>query len=208
MSAVDYMPVLLAQITDLQLRVTKQESVLSAMKTELERLTGRNINVSNDTTVKTSVALLPTSSNTYVKQNRGTPSPRDGSSSGERTARKRPQIAKGDDSRGKELTIKDVLKPNEEVTLQIGTGKDSEGNFTYTTAIAVFDGSDLNVTKCDLVSSLVGTKSSKPGEILYKFIDLLKENGHIKRTFSIAPWKLCFVERDGKRLSLEQLRSQ
>jgi hypothetical protein len=50
-------------------------------------------------------------------------------------------------------------------------------------------------------------KSSKPGEILYKFIDELKSSGHIKKTFTIAPWKLCFVERDGVKKSLEELRT-
>jgi hypothetical protein len=53
----------------------------------------------------------------------------------------------------------------------------------------------------------VGKKTAKPGEILYKFIDELKNTGHIKRTFTIAPWRLCFVERDGVRKSLEELRS-
>ena len=78
----------------------------------------------------------------------------------------------------------------------------------YTSALAVFDGSDLLVTECPLVSSLVGIKSSKPGEILYKFIDELKSSGHIKRTFTIAPWKLCSVERNGKTMTLEEVRSQ
>jgi hypothetical protein len=50
-------------------------------------------------------------------------------------------------------------------------------------------------------------KSSKPGEILYKFIDELKNSGHIKKTFTIAPWKLCFVERNGIKKSLEELRT-
>jgi hypothetical protein len=105
------------------------------------------------------------------------------------------------------MSLSDVLKADEQVTIQVGTGKDAEGNFTYTTAQATFDGTDLNVTDCDLVGSLVGMKSSKPGEILYKFIDELKNGGHIKKTFSIAPWKLCFVVRNGVRQSLEELRT-
>ena len=105
------------------------------------------------------------------------------------------------------MSLSDVLKANESVTIQVGTGKDKEGNFTYTTAQATFDGTDLTVTECELVESIVGMKSSKPGEILYKFIDELKAGDHIKRTFTIAPWRLCFVERDGVRKSLEELRS-
>jgi hypothetical protein len=105
------------------------------------------------------------------------------------------------------MTLADVLQKDEVVTIQVGTGKDSEGNFTYTTAKGAFDGSDLLITECELAGGLVGMKSSKPGEILYRFIDLLKETGHIKKTFTIAPWKLCFVERGGVRKTLEELRN-
>jgi hypothetical protein len=105
------------------------------------------------------------------------------------------------------VSLSDVLSKDEHVTIQVGVGKDADGKFSYTSALAVFDGSDLLVTECPLVSSLVGVKSSKPGEILYKFIDELKSAGHIKRTFTIAPWKLCSVERDGKTMTLEEVRS-
>jgi hypothetical protein len=105
------------------------------------------------------------------------------------------------------MTLADVLKAEEEVTMEVRTGKDAEGNDTQATIVATFDGTDLVVKECELVESLVGMKSSKPGEILYKFIDELKAADHIKRTFTIAPWRLCFVERDGGRKSLEELRS-
>jgi hypothetical protein len=93
------------------------------------------------------------------------------------------------------------------VILFSASGKDAEGKFTYTTAQATFDGTDLTVTACELVEPLVGMKSSKPGEILYKFIDELKNAGHITKTFTIAPWRLCSVEREGNKMTLEQLRS-
>jgi hypothetical protein len=48
-------------------------------------------------------------------------------------------------------------------------------------------------------------KSLKPGEIVYKFINELKNLGHINKTFSVAPWKLCFITRNGIRKSLEEL---
>jgi hypothetical protein len=105
------------------------------------------------------------------------------------------------------MSLSDVLQKDEIVTIQVGTGKDSEGNFTNTTAKGTFDGNDLVINECDLVKSLVGMKSSKPGEILYKFIGELNNSGHIKKTFTIAPWKLCFVERNGVRKSLEELRN-
>jgi hypothetical protein len=105
------------------------------------------------------------------------------------------------------MTLADVLEKDEEVTMEVRTGKDKEGNDTQAVVVATFDGTDLVVTECELAESLVDMKSSKPGEILYKFIDELKNAGHIKRTFTIAPWRLCFVERDGVRKSLEELRS-
>jgi len=105
------------------------------------------------------------------------------------------------------MSLSDVLRSGEEVTMTVNTGKNDEGNFITTTVLASFDGTNLTVTGCDLVSSLVGTTSAKPGEILYKFIDGLMEGGHIKRKFSIAPWKLCSVVRDGQRRTLEQLRT-
>ncbi len=105
------------------------------------------------------------------------------------------------------MALSDVLEKDETVTIQVGTGKRADGAFTYTTATAVFDGTDLTVTECELAESIVGMKSSKPGEILYKFIDELKTKGHITKTFTIAPWKLCSVTRNGTKMTLEQLRS-
>lgn len=239
-STVDYTPVLLAQLTDLQMRVTKQDATISALKAEVERLTGHNLAIPN--TMRTSVPLRSHESSDMRRQpqqqgmQRGERmqrpvggagraperysrdserSPRDTDRSSRPTdataPRSRPKVANsvatGDKPSYPTMSLSDVLKENEEVTIQVGTGKDSEGKFTYTTAQATFDGTDLNVTECELVSSLVGMKSSKPGEILYKFIDELKNTGHIKRTFTIAPWKLCFVTRNDTRMSLEELRN-
>lgn len=226
-TTVDYTPVLLAQLTDLQMRVTKQDATIAALKAEVERLTGHSLAVPD--TMRTSVPLRSHDSGDVRRQQqrgpgasnrpnggagrpardgdrppRGDFKPRDGA------PRSRPKVAPGDkasDSARPTMTLSDVLDANETVTIQVGTGKDAEGKFTYTTATASFDGTDLIVKECELVESLVGMKSSKPGEILYKFIDELKSAGHIKRTFTIAPWKLCFVERDGIRQSLEDLRS-
>jgi len=105
------------------------------------------------------------------------------------------------------LTLSDVISNNEKVTIQIKTGVDDNGVQSFTTALTVFDGTCLEVVECALANSLVGMKSSKPGEILYRFMEELKEGGHIKSTFGIAPWRLCFVERNGVRVSLEELRA-
>lgn len=225
-STIDYTPVLLAQLTDLQMRVTKQDATIAALKTEIERLTGHSLTFPD--TMRTSVPLRSHDSGDFRRQPRGlgtsnrstgaagagigTRPPRDGVprpyTNG--ATRTRPKVATSDDkssdSPRNSMSLSDVLEKDETVTIQVGTGKDSEGKFTYTTATATFDGTDLTVTECKDVKTLVGMKSSKPGEILYKFIDALKNSGVIKKTFTIAPWKLCFVERDGVRQSLEQLR--
>lgn len=104
------------------------------------------------------------------------------------------------------VTLSDLLENEEQVTFRVIVAKDSEGNPQYTSATATFDGTQLTVTQSELAPSLLQYQSSKPGELLYKFIDALKEAGHLKRTFTVAPWKLCFVERDGQLVTLEQLR--
>ena len=201
-STVDYTPIILAQLTDLQGRVTKQDAVIAALLTTVERLSGQTITVSD--TMRTSVPLRSHQSSDGPSFKRGRP----------QVAGSRPQVAKGrgplkpkDSQAYPSVSLSDVLSKDERVTIQVGTGKDTDGKFVYTSALAIFDGSDLVVTECPLVASLVGMKSSKPGEILYKFIDELKSSGHIKRTFTIAPWKLCSVERDGKTMTLEEVRS-
>jgi hypothetical protein len=106
------------------------------------------------------------------------------------------------------VSLSDILTTNEEVTFYVNTGKDAKGEFTKSTVVTTFDGTNLTVTHCDHVSSLVGLQTQKPGEILYKFIEELKNGNHIKRTFSVAPWKLCYVIRDGQTLTLDQLRNK
>jgi hypothetical protein len=203
-SPIDYTPIILAQLTDLQGRVTKQDAVIAALLATVERLSGQTVTVRD--TMRTSVPLR-----SYESRD----------TSDMRPLRARPQVAgvrphnpvkgrlpfKPKDSAYPSVSLSDVLSKDERVTIQVGVGKNADGTFSYTSALAIFDGSDLNVTECPLVASLVGMKSSKPGEILYKLIDELKSTGHIKRTFTIAPWKLCSVERDGKTMTLEEVRS-
>ncbi len=106
------------------------------------------------------------------------------------------------------VSLSDILTTNEEVTFYVNTGKDAKGEFTKSTVVTTFDGTNLTVTRCEHVSSLVGLQTQKPGEILYKFIEELKNSNHIKRTFSVAPWKLCYVVRDGQMVTLDQLRNK
>lgn len=222
-STVDYTPVLLAQLTDLQMRVTKQDATIAALKAEVERLTGHSLAVPD--TMRTSVPLRSHDSGDVRRQQRGprpaggagasSRPPRDGDRpsrpTGSGASRSRPKVANsvasGDKPARPSMSLSDVLKKDEEVTIHVHTGKDKDGEFIDAIATATFDGTDLTVTECEDAESLVGMKSSKPGEILYKFIDELKNKGTIQKTFTIAPWKLCFVERDGVRQSLEQLRT-
>jgi hypothetical protein len=214
-TAVDFTPVLLAQLTDLQMRVTKQDATIAALKAEVERLSGRSVAPSDAaSTMRTSVPLLPKPSGprmnrdgaNYQRPGRptGNSAPRPAAGG---AGRARPKVAPAEKTPRPTMTLADVLEQDETVSIEVHTGKDEEGNFVDATATATFDGTDLTVTECELVESLVGMKSSKPGEILYKFIDELKSAGHIKRTFTIAPWKLCLVERDGIRSTLEELRN-
>jgi hypothetical protein len=228
MNSIDYTPVLLAQITDLAMRVTQLEATNAALKAEVERLTGHSLAVKSVSSVKTSVPLTPTMHSTNFASaspsaaassavhSRRPPSTSFAPSSNrppmhvQGIARREPRSAvpiappRNDDYQP--LTIQDILHLNEEVTIQVGLNKDEQGNFIQTTCVTQFDGVHLVVKQCELAPSLIGLSSTKPGEILYKFIEELKSGDHIKKTFTTAPWKLCFVERDGKRLSLEDLR--
>ena len=54
-STTDYTPILLAQLTDLQARVTKQDAVITSLVAAVERLSGQTFNVGD--TMRTSVPL-------------------------------------------------------------------------------------------------------------------------------------------------------
>jgi hypothetical protein len=117
----------------------------------------------------------------------------------------RPVLARSDADRVV-VPLSTLLTSGEEVTLKVIVGKQGDGQLQYGTVQTVFDGTNLNVSVCELVPDLVGQSSSKPGELLYKFIDSLLEKGHLKRKFSVAPWKLCTVVRNGVTVTLDDLR--
>jgi len=99
-----------------------------------------------------------------------------------------------------------VLHPSEEVIFRIILRKDQTGQNEYAILVAVFDGSQLVVAGCETAPSLIGLASVKPGEILYRFMEALKENGLLRRSFTVAPWRLCSVVREGREETLEELR--
>lgn len=252
---------MLAQITDLQRRVTQQDNVIASLKMDVERLLGSGGNHSRssppmytpgsmrggDTMRGTHQGPGPVYNARASNQrdNRGvhthgsnhsiplthiappppssTGTTRDGAQGATQSAkpdnkyndkRKRPQIVKpitvtanADEERAPPIALSALLKDGEKVTLSIGVGKDENGAFTYTTCSATFTGDELCVTECEKVASMIGEKSDKPGALLYKFMTELKNGGHIQRMFKIAPWKLCSVVRDGKTMTLEELKS-
>lgn len=185
----DFNSIMFSQMTDLQMRISKQESTIIALKGQIDRLSGQT----NVTPMRISVPL-----------NNGRPprAPRDRDSRARDPRDRKPRVGTPYPT----MSLSDVIEQDEQVTIQIKTVL-NDGVQEYATALTVFDGTDLEVTDCELVDSLVGLKSSKPGEILYKFMEALKDAGHIKNTFGIAPWRLCFVERNGVKKTLEELRS-
>jgi hypothetical protein len=104
------------------------------------------------------------------------------------------------------ITLSDILTNGEVVTFGIHTGRDAAGGMTTSLLTTTFDGTNLKVTGCDAVSSLVGTQSTKPGEILFKFMYGLVEAGLLQRTFNALPWRLASVTRNGLPVTLAQLR--
>lgn len=104
------------------------------------------------------------------------------------------------------IALSELLNHGEVVTFGIHTGRDASGGMTTSLLTATFDGTTLNVTGCDSVSSLVGLQTAKPGEILFKFMHGLVDAGLLQRTFNALPWRLASVMRNGLPVTLAQLR--
>jgi hypothetical protein len=104
------------------------------------------------------------------------------------------------------IALSEILNTGEVVIFGINTGRDAQSNWTQSTVHATFDGTDLTVTECSTIASLVGLKTAKPGDILFKFMTGLKNAGLLQRTFSALPWRLAYVQRGGERFTLAQLR--
>ena len=189
-------------ITEMQNTIDRLSVTVNALAAEVSRLSAPP----SRPVMKTSIPLLPT----QPAQVYGNYVAKHPQQTGRRPYGELRQSAVMDASphlSREPVQLSTLLKTNEEVTFFVYNGKDEHGQSIRITAGSTFDGTNLNVTTCDLVPSLVGTQTQKPGEILYKFIEELKNGGHIKRTFSVAPWKLCFVKRDGAELTLDQLRA-
>lgn len=227
MSTVDYTPVLLAQLTDLSMkftelsmRLTQVENVNATLKNELERITGKNVAVKQFSTVKTSVPLTsimhsgsfpltgsinrPFQETTNISEIAAKQQAHQAKPTS--LSHHQKQFVRNKQHSNEHFTLSNLLLPNEDVIIVVNTHKDEQGNIKNTTCNTTFDGTNLVVKSCDLVPSLINMTTSKPGEILYRFIDELTKTGHLKKAFSTAPWKLCFVERNGQRMNLEEIR--
>ena len=104
------------------------------------------------------------------------------------------------------ITLSDILNQGEVVTFGIHTGRDASGGTTTSLLTAMFDGTTLTITGCESVPSLIGTQTSKPGEILFKFMHGLVHAKLLQRTFNALPWRLASVVRNGQTVTLAQLR--
>jgi hypothetical protein len=192
------------KISNLQSAVASLTASVATLTAEVAHLSGKSF---PPQTMKTSIPLLPMRQSTTRTFNRAP-------EAGRRPYREmqnraaQPQAAPSSQAAQapRMIALSDILVADEDVTFYVNTGNDSNGNLTQTTAVASFNGTDLVVSTCDLVPSLVGLQTQKPGEILYKFIEELKNANHIKRTFSVAPWKLCYVVRNGQQQTLDELR--
>lgn len=208
-SPYDYIDSLLVVITKLTSEISERNAVIDTLKADIVRLNGHSNAVTD--TMHTSVPLRRHDSGDdhRLHSKRGLRNERNerdwrlNASAGHT----RSKMATPSGTARPSMTLSDVVKANETVTIEViirvPTGSN---NATLANATTTFDGTDLVVKECELIPSLVGMKSSKPGEILYKFIDGLVSAGHLKQKFTVAPWKLCYVERDGIKVSLESLR--
>ena len=205
------------KITELQNTILALTATVATLSSEVARLSNKTFH--NQQVMKTSIPLLPMqpsySRRPFHEQGRrayrdlqGTGATSATASTSATSATNGTSAASASTDTHRMVSLSDILTTNEEVTFYVNTGKDAKGEFTKSTVVTTFDGTNLTVMRCEHASSLVGLQTQKPGEILYKFIEELKNSNHIKRTFSVAPWKLCYVIRDGQMMTLDQLRNK
>ena len=196
------------KITELQNTILALTATVATLSSEVARLSNKTFH--NQQVMKTSIPLLPMQPSYSRRpfQEQGRRAYRDLQGTGATAATASTAASSSSTDTHRMVSLSDILTTNEEVTFYVNTGKDAKGEFTKSTVVTTFDGTNLTVTRCEHASSLVGLQTQKPGEILYKFIEELKNSNHIKRTFSVAPWKLCYVVRNGQMMTLDQLRNK
>jgi hypothetical protein len=173
-------------ISNLQQRLTYAENTIAYLVAEVQRLSNPQQGF------QTAIPLQPAGRRPYAPPRPRVPSV----SPSEPTTQDAPTP----------MPLSEILQNGETVTFGIHTGRDAQGSVTTSFLSTTFDGTDLTVTECATVPSLVSTKSSKPGEILFKFMHGLVDAGLLQNTFNALPWRLASVTRDGQRVTLAQLR--
>jgi len=165
-------------------RLAYAENAITQLKSEVQRL-------SHPQAFQTSIPLLP-GRRPYVPHERDAPI----------------RVERPYRQEEAPMPLSEILQNGETVSFAINTSKDHTGNSVASTVLSTFDGTNLTVTECAAMPSLVGRVTTKPGEILFAFMNGLHATGIIQRTFHALPWRMASVTRDGQRLSLAQLRRE
>ena len=182
-------------VLNLQQRVVCMENSIAFLTREVHRLSQTAPQASHQG-FQTTIPLQPTSHGRRPYLPQQEPSPR------------APLVSQHSQPQedAQPIALSELLDKGEVVTFGIHTGRDAAGGMTTSLLTATFDGTNLKVTGCDTVKSLVGIQSAKPGEILFKFMYGLVEAGLLQRTFNALPLRLASVMRNGLPVTLAQLR--
>lgn len=184
-------------VLNLQQRVVCMENSIAFLTREVHRLSQLAPQASHQG-FQTTIPLQPTSHGRRPYLPQQEPSPR-----APLVSQQQSQSQQED---AQPISLSELLDKGEVVTFGIHTGRDASGGMTTSLLTTTFDGTQLKVTGCDTVKSLVGIQSAKPGEILFKFMYGLVEAGLLQRTFNALPWRLASVMRNGLPVTLAQLR--
>jgi hypothetical protein len=191
-------------VLNLQQRVVCMENTIGFLTREIHRLSQTAPHASHQG-FQTTIPLQPISHGRRPYLPQQEPSPRVPLAS-----HSQPQPHSQTHSQSQEdaqpITLSDILTNGEVVTFGIHTGRDASGGMTTSLLTTTFDGTNLKVTGCDTVPSLINIQSAKPGEILFKFMYGLVDAGLLQRTFNALPWRLASVMRNGLPVTLAQLR--
>jgi len=177
-------------VHNLQQRVAYMENALGFLTNEVQRLS--QLNGPTTQGFQTAIPLQP-AHRTYAPRTSHASQPA------------RPSQASQEDA-PPPMALSEILTSGEEVMFGIHTGRDGSGGVTTSFLTSTFDGTNLTVIQCSTVPSLVGLSTSKPGEILFKFMHGLVDAGHLSRSFNALPWRLATVTRNGQTITLAQLR--
>jgi hypothetical protein len=209
-------PLILAQLTDLQMRVTAQESVINSLKQDIiylssksaahtTALSGRDMSLSAAAAPFTPIKGKSTMNTSIpLKSHSGYKTHDNPSSLG--APKKRPQVGKpfvASVAPMPQFSVSDLLNEGEEVIFEIKLSRDDTTNVTCK---AQYSDGGFTITGAEHVGDFVGQTFDKAGAILFKYIEMLQAKGLYKwATVKIKPWRLGHVVRDGNIITLEQL---